>query len=162
MLWAVRSRLDCLYQFVHWSYSQPSTLFYGEFVLESKNGVRQADCLGPFLFSLALQSVLEDVQEKCETVHVHAYLDDIHLVGLPHDVEKAQQRIVQTAMEISLQFNASKSIVFAPNEVDENPFLIDVRHDGLTVLGTPVGSAEFIYSSLSEKLSSHDELFEAI
>ena len=51
--------------------------------LKSASGARQGDPLGPFLFSLAIHPVLQDVQKRFEShgVKVLAYIDDIYILG---------------------------------------------------------------------------------
>jgi hypothetical protein len=41
------------------NYASPSNLYYGSHVLPSSNGVQQGDPLGPFLFSLVLQTLIQ-------------------------------------------------------------------------------------------------------
>ena len=47
-----------------WCYSEHSHLWAGSTVIDSAQGVQQGDALGPFLFSLAMQSLFSKSQRK--------------------------------------------------------------------------------------------------
>ena len=50
-------------------------------VILSSQGVHQGDPLGPALFSIAMQPILEDLQSHNKEVTILAYLDDVYLLG---------------------------------------------------------------------------------
>ena len=74
-----------LYQFVRWSYNNPSDLFtVGEagqlHTLQSASGIRQGDPLGPLLFSLAVKPLVKSLSEQYATNNqMWAYLDDLFI-----------------------------------------------------------------------------------
>ena len=47
-----------IYSWVHFCYSKHSFLFFGDFIISSEAGVQQGDPLGPFLFCLVLQVLI--------------------------------------------------------------------------------------------------------
>ena len=66
-------------------YSNFSSLIYVKdidvVIVWSKEEVHQGDPLGPFLFSAALQPILESLSENYNKLTVLAYLDDLFVVG---------------------------------------------------------------------------------
>ena len=50
-----------IYKWVHFCYSQHSFLFFGSYIIPSQAGVQQGDPLGPFLFCLVLQVLVNKV-----------------------------------------------------------------------------------------------------
>ena len=74
MLSAVAERLPQIYRFCHLSYSVPTSLVFGEFEIESREGAQQGDPLGPLLFCLTLQPVLNDLHSPWQRLkHGTAY-----------------------------------------------------------------------------------------
>ena len=71
VLKAVAGRLPKLFAFVTWAYSVPAELWvHGR----STTGVRQGGPLRPFMFSLGMQDVLDNVERECPDVLLLAYL----------------------------------------------------------------------------------------
>ena len=108
MLDSVFSLSPSLYPLVYSSYSSPSSLFWGNEVILSAEGVQQGDPLGPLLFCLSLHRFIQ---------HLHspfcvAYLDDISLGGpvssLVHDLE-----VIEDAESVGLVLNLGKSEIIA-------------------------------------------------
>ena len=52
-------------------------------ILSTQEGVHQGDPLGPALFSIAMQPILEDLQSHNKEVTILTYLDDVYLLGSP-------------------------------------------------------------------------------
>ena len=62
MLIAVKEVVPMLLPFVHSAYSTSSTLFWGNKILESAEGVQQGDPLGPLLFCLVIHQLLTQLR----------------------------------------------------------------------------------------------------
>ena len=142
----------------------------------SQEGIQQGDPLGPFFFSLALQAVTSGVpqvssssQLPTATAHsapfIASYLDDIHICGSPASVALACKSILDNALRLrsGLQLNAAKSTIFSLTE-DPRECIVNIMQgtassinfsafrtprEGINILGSPLGSSDFISSSIS-------------
>jgi hypothetical protein len=132
--------------------------------IPTRTGVHQGDPLGPALFALALNAVLERTVELCggpatfENAFIGAVLDDVCIVAPPTLARTFCDAFVQANSELGsgLRINASKTQifpstpaaldVFSGRDGDGSPwasarFVPD--HSGVRLMGSPVGSAEF-------------------
>ena len=75
MLAAVRQKVPELFPLIHSAYSVPSSLFVGDTVIQSAEGVQQGDPLGPLLFCLATIGITEHLRSE---LHIF-YLNDCSL-----------------------------------------------------------------------------------
>jgi hypothetical protein len=103
--------------FLRQFYSEPSELLYqgveSPDVLYSATGVRQGDPLGPFLFSIAFQDVLEAgaaVLSQEEGLLL-SYLDDAPLAGPLPVLGRAFQAMRTAADALSLTFSLEKCVL---------------------------------------------------
>ena len=63
-------------------YGQPTRLLYGNSSISSEQGVHQGDPLAALVFPLALQPIIDIIEERVPGLKVDAwYLDDGTLVG---------------------------------------------------------------------------------
>ena len=102
---AVAARFPELSQFVVACYGAPTSLFFGDSVLSSEEGVQQGDPLGPLLFCLAIKSLLDQVSSE----FLIGYLDDITVGGDKDDVLEDVIRLREGAAAVGLELNHSKS-----------------------------------------------------
>jgi len=93
-----------IYKYCHLAYSSPSVLFFGEFQLMSEEGTQQGDPLGPLLFCLAVQHLLNSLNSS----FVAGYMDDFTVGGTETDVDRDVQHIIQAGSDIGLNVNISK------------------------------------------------------
>ena len=82
MIKAVGKLVPELLPLVLSAYGSPSSLFYGENIILSSEGVQQGDPLGPLFFCLTIHNM---VQQLCSELNVF-YLDDGTLGGTLDDV----------------------------------------------------------------------------
>ena len=64
------------------AYSTPSSLFFGEDIIPSSEGVQQGDPLGPLLFCLAIHDLVQQLQSEFTVF----FLDDSTLSGSLEEV----------------------------------------------------------------------------
>ena len=64
MLLAVEEFIPELLPFVHSAYSKPSSLMWGNDVLQSLEGVQQGDPLGPLLFCLSIHKMCAKLKSE--------------------------------------------------------------------------------------------------
>ena len=91
MLSSVGELAPDILPFIHSAYSSPSSLYCGNDILQSSEGVQQGDLLGPLLFCLSLYHLHSQMRSEFCIL----YLDDVTLGGnvedLAHDLRVFQQ-----------------------------------------------------------------------
>jgi hypothetical protein len=140
--------------------------------LQSVSGQQQGDTLGPLLFALGLQPVLEAVQEKYPGVIIRAYIDDIHLIGPDGDVAAAfvLLRKLLVAQNLQVSFGAAKTSAWSPawetsswravtsdvlGPLPETTERIHQCVGGIKTLGTFIGTDSFIKAASMALICSH-------
>jgi hypothetical protein len=122
-----------------------------QFSILSSRGVQQGDPLGPLGFALALQPIVHRIEREVPGLLVNTwYLDDGTLCGSLEDLAAALSIIESEGPPRGLLLNRSKSLIAAPaNSSVDHPLLSDipVTSDGFTLLGSPVGPADFCLES---------------
>mmetsp|Transcript_2547 Transcript_2547/g.5878 ORF Transcript_2547/g.5878 Transcript_2547/m.5878 type:complete len:633 (+) Transcript_2547:396-2294(+) len=150
LLEAVAARAPQLAPWVFGSYARHSDLWIrnGDRIT-SECGVQQGDPLGPLLFALALQPILERVHAEVPGLDMLVfYLDDGTLAGTAAQLSQALEIIVSAAALIGLRVRIPKCALYTPSSEDEPPddFLPAVPRkspqDGLRLLGSLLGSEE--------------------
>ena len=76
---AVEQQIPGLLWYFDSAYGQNTHLQYGDFTIESAEGIQQGDPLDPLLFCLTIHPLLSDIHSN----FVSGYLDDIALGGEP-------------------------------------------------------------------------------
>jgi hypothetical protein len=129
-----------------WAYKGNAALWYrGELLASSQEGVRQGDPLGPALFAVGMQGLLEQLKTEFPQVNLFAYLDDVTAAGEPEDLLALADRFSELAKHRGLKVNESKSELLLPSGHHELSDIGDIRikREGIRVLGSPVGSPTF-------------------
>ena len=154
---AIRKYLPGIWRCAKWAYESPSDLVCDDVIIESRQGVRQGDPIGPLLFSIGMRPCLEALEAYLgPNRKVVAYLDDIFILSTDDKALGDAQKFFEEWTD-TLQLNASKCKTFSFEEIEQN---------GCTLLGTMVGSREarrtFLRNAIStsvEKISKLSPLY---
>ena len=111
----VKTKLPNIYNYVLQCYGEESFLNYGNEILKSSEGVQQGDPLGPFLFSLGIQDIVNDMDSPLNCW----YLDNGCLGGDPDSVLKDLQKIINGRDSHGLQLNTSKCEMFLVDSLSD-------------------------------------------
>ena len=104
MLNAVARVAPDIYSFCYSAYSANSSLSFVDHGVVSSEGPQQGDPLGPLMFSITIQPILDELNSEL----VIGYLDDITLGGGVHQVAADIEKVVKDAEAMSLILNANK------------------------------------------------------
>jgi len=161
----VRSKMPGLAPWVDYCYARPSKLLLGSQILSSESGVQQGDPLGPLLFALALQPVLQELaNDRAPGMLelVFSYLDDLCLAGDANAVASALNTLKARCADLGLKLSTGMvneagetlsqdkcELILAggaASTVDVGLFPDDFKvfRDGnFELLGGPIGSPSF-------------------
>ena len=123
-------------------------------------GVQQGDPLGPFLFCLVLQVLVNKVRDCVPNLSLNNwYMDDGSLFGKVEDVLKAWTIIRDEGLNLGLFVNLSKCELIFSSQADvcfENfePEIIRIWNGDMTILGSAIGSKQHCENWISQKLDS--------
>ena len=143
MLKSFQEKFPDLYPFVWQSYRYPTNLFYDSKLILSQIGCQQGDPLGPLLFSLFIQPLVQQLNSQLNLF----YLDDGTLGGDPKVVLSDLQEIIKYGSEIGLELNPSKCELFFCSGIDQSiltsfqtiaPGIKIVSKSNLSILGSPI------------------------
>jgi hypothetical protein len=146
---AVKQQIPGILPWVTYCYGSHARLYVGDEQLSSERGVQQGDPLGPFLFALVIQPIIDEVEAECDLAINLWYLDDGTLAGHPEEVRKALQIIQERCAAIDLQLNRRKTTLWWPRASypaewhDLFPEMSFIKESGVRVLGAPVGDTTF-------------------
>ena len=161
MLEAVAEYAPDIYHLCYSAYSSPSILSFGNHIKSSSSeGPQQGDPLGPLLFSITIQPILEKL--KCELVI--GYLDDITIAGTVDHVATDIETTVMEATRMGLVLNASKcEIIHMENEITSEHDVFEnylfVKPIDASLLGVPILPGPSVDAALQYKC---DDLKKAI
>ena len=158
----VKEHTPQIYRFIHQAYANNSNLFFGEDdIILSQQGVQQGDPCGPFLFSLTILNLTNQMKSEGNIW----YLDDSTLCGDAKSVISDFEKIKKASTTLGLEVNLKKcELVIVDQQSQENTDLLnnfcnenpDIKRIGqeeLNLLGAPV-MPESIEKVLTSKLES--------
>ena len=149
MLAAVSEKSPELFPFIHSAYGTPSSLFIGDTVIQSAEGIQQ----GPLLFCLTTMEIMEQLRSEL----IIFYLDDGTLGGSVEDITQDLQIVEREAGKLGLQLNHAKSEIISHDHravssmLEAVPDLYPVRPELATLLGSPIGGEVGVNRSISER-----------
>jgi hypothetical protein len=179
-------RTSPIWNFVHWSYADPSALLVFDnmtnilsAVLHSEDGVRQGDPLAAFLFAFAVQSLYVAALKAAKEVEGVAILDDLTLIGDYENVFKVYDKLLALAPSYGLELQQPKCQVLMPNgfgptnTVSFQPILDEcsTRHlraaSHIHILGIVIGNGTLAADQkcqehVDDAVASHRGLFQLL
>jgi len=156
-------KCDCIVPWFLKVYGRSSDLVLTDgSIIKSESGVRQGDPLGPFFFSIAIQSILRSIDDA-KRCNVAAYMDDIFLYGEDADSVVAEfERLKGLLKDIKLEVAQNKCHFYAAEGCAPQVHSSIAWEDGIEVLGSAVGSADFIRRFLAEKKVTEVERLQSL
>ena len=174
----VRNHMPGLAPWVDYCYAQPSKLVFGSRTISSESGVQQGDPLGPLLFALALQPILQELSSRRAPGGlelVFSYLDDLCLAGDAEAVSAAVVYLRQRCAEVGLQLSTGLAnsqdkceLILVGGQasmVDASTFPADfkvVRDGDFELLGGPIGSPDFCNQHTSDRVKKALRVLDAL
>ena len=180
MLRALRHTPDAanVLPFVRLFYGQPSTFLWRDDAgvvhrIVQAEGGEQGDPLMPALFALGIAPALAALQAEMHPAErVRAFLDDLYVTSPPPRVAHLLCRLQHHFLaQAHIQLNPSKTCVWnaagvrpasLPAPAGAQPWVGDpdlpAAERGLRVLGTPLGTTEYVAAQLDTLTTQHGRL----
>ena len=167
--------------FVRTFYGQPSQYVWHDdqgrhHLISQAEGGEQGDPLMPALFSLGQSRALQAIHSQLHpTEMLLAYLDDIYAVVAPDRVRTVYDVMAnELRTHTRIQLNSGKTRVW--NAAGATPPGLEAlgpevwvgnttfprEQQGITILGAPLGTAEYVAQQLLHSSQSHQALLERI
>ena len=152
-------RFPQIFKWVHFCYSQHSYLFFGNHIIFSQAGVQQGDPLGPFLFCLVLQVLIDKLMDKVPDLALNNwYMDDGSLFGKSDDVLRAWNIVKTEGPHLGLFSNLQKCEVISASGCTNSfqhfePEIIRISDGNMSILGSAIGSKSHCESWVTNKLN---------
>ena len=162
MMEGVAEHFPEILEFVKVTYGRESSLFFGEYELQSQLGVQQGDGLGVILFGLILHPIITEIKVKVPDLLLNSWmLDDGCLaadaartadLGAALDIisDLGPARGLHLSTDLTVGPGRGKTSLWQPNtEAEAAPDLLGrgvklIRAEGIKILGAAVGSHEHV------------------
>ena len=140
-----------------WCYAAHPLLWHPMGRIFSETGVQQGDPLGPLLFALVLQKILNaiDADDDCIYILYQAwYLDDGTLAGKKSAILRALSLLDSIGPSLGIFINMSKCELFCKGDTSQFPPSMKSSHvPHLDLLGAPIGDYLFCRKYAASKRS---------
>ena len=141
----VKLKFPSIYNWVIYCYGDESLLDYDGFTIQSSCGVQQGDPIGPLLFALALNMLVEKINASCSLpIHIW-FFDDGTLVGCKAELLKALNILSIEGKQYGFEVNFEKCELFWPSDTDLSEFPSEIKRiptAGVELLGSYIGCPE--------------------
>ena len=153
-----------LIPFVRMVYARPSCYHWQDEEgrcrqIHQHEGSEQGDPLMPLLFCLAIHNALEPGE------HPFAFLDDVYAVSAPERTRDIYDLLADKLFRrAGIRLHNGKTRTWNGEVPERMPEMGPEVWSpaGLKILGTPVGSAEFVESAIRDRLEKERDLWQAI
>ena len=162
-----------LLPFVRLSYATPSTYVWFDNQGERRTvtqaeGGEQGDPLMPLLFSIGIQGALEEVSTLLVAgEQLCAFLDDVYIVCQPCRVRFLYDRLGEALLRVAgIRLHQGKTRVWNKSQL-QPPNVEELGPDvwqpkGITVLGTPIGSEDYVREKMNRRVEEERRLWDTI
>ncbi len=167
MLKQVAKLAPALLPLVVWAYRNASRLWVngapdGTPPLWSQSGVRQGDPLGPLLFALVMQIALLALRDQHPDAPAVAFLDDATIVALADPGVAAVRTFFAECEPLKLLPALGKCLTHSRTPANAaaaaEALGFEHRPEGVIVVGTPIGSDDFVRAHVGSKAEKTKEL----
>ena len=142
----VKLKFPALARWVTWTYGNDDPfLWFRGGMLHSQEGVQQGDPLGPLLFSMVIQQLVDAIRVACPRLALNCwYLDDGVLAGKAADVLKALHIIQTLGPDLGMDLNLKKNELVKFDHTDDD-FPPECMHfyRNFNLLGSPIGDEDY-------------------
>ena len=151
MLDKVAEVIPEIHKFCCLSYSQPSTLQFGDYIISSEVGVQQGDPLGALLFCIGLHPILNATSSELTI----GYMDDVTLGGLGADVAADVELFQSQGSKIGLVLNIDKCEVITRQSASLAGTVLSrfsrIDFSNSCLLGAPLHAGQALAAALENK-----------
>ena len=150
--------------FLRMLYGHPSSLMYDVdeddvHTIQSERGTQQGDCWSSLLFSLVHTHAMDKVRARHPRMTALSYQDDTNVVGDIQTVAQVLPTVVEEFARVGLSVNTEKCHLYSraavPDELESAFAAVSVSHEGIVILGCPVGSDAFTRAKVADKLADY-------
>lgn len=125
-------------------------------VIRSTRGVRQGDPLSVIFFALGFHDVIIGLKQRSESTFASAYADDLCVLAPLCHQATLIERVQRSCQERGLEIVEAKTKIYCPgatnNRLRGND-RIEVNSEGVIHVGAPIGTDEFVTTTLRHKLN---------